>query len=501
MTIATQSLDRRIQFIPLDCPIKSGNDDRRIRIFNVRVSKCLHEAKKMKNFRNFLWKQILSFRGNTLRNLNQVERWQWLDQKQMHALQQERLGRLLLHSYNHVPFYRHVLGNAGVVDDDGKVNVRNFSQIPLLDKSAIRVHYEKLKSDDLATRKWHENTSGGSTGEPVRFVQDKDNHEWLTAVKMLDDLWSGYSVTEKKIILWGSVRDLLIGRETLKTRLGQWLRNEIWLNAFHMTPERMHAYVECINGFQPVQILSYVESIYELSRFIEREGLQINNPRSIMTSAGALDRDMRKTIEWIFKAPVFNRYGSREVGDIACECDHHKGLHISLFTHFVEILKQDGTPAEVGEIGEIVVTLLTNYAMPLIRYRIGDMGAWAEQTCTCGRAWPLLKEVSGRITDNFITKGGTLVYGAFFRHLLFFRDWIVRYQIIQEDYDLIRILIVPHEPNGMPVEFHDREVKDITEKIRLVMGQSCHVDFDFVDDIVPLPSGKYRYTISKVRDQ
>ena len=93
-----------------------------------------------------------------------------------------------------------------------------------------------------------------------------------------------------------------------------------------------------------------------------------------MVTAGTLFEPIRQTIESVFQAPVFNRYGSREVGDIACECEAHSGLHVALPTQFVEILRPDGTAAGPGEIGEIVVTSLTNFAMPLIRYRIGIVG-------------------------------------------------------------------------------------------------------------------------------
>lgn len=439
--------------------------------------------------------------GDIIGNFHQYELLQWIDKEQLNALHQDRLKRLLTHAHRHVPYYREILHNAGIVNDAGTVNLENFSRIPLLDKSIIRQNYENLKSDDLTMRKWYENTSGGSTGEPVRLIQDQDNSVLIKAVEVLHDLWSGYSMCEKKIILWGSERDLFAGKETSKIRLGRWLRNEIWLNAFRITPKQMYDYVKCINDFKPVQILAYAESIYELSRFIEREKLRVYHPRSIMVSAGTLHAHMRGTIERVFKAPVFNRYGSREVGDIACECEHHKGLHIFPLTHYVEVLGQDGTPTDLGELGEIVITLLTNYAMPLIRYRIGDMGAWSENPCTCGRAWPLLKYVAGRVSDTFITKDNTQIHGEYFTHLFYFQDWVNKFQVIQEDYDLIHILIVPHEQISKTRESHDKEISIITEKISLVMGKDCRVEFEFVNDIDPTASGKYRYTVSKVSEE
>jgi len=450
---------------------------------------------------NYLYRINLSFRGNCLKNFNHLKELQWYDPDQVLLLQKEQLKKLLIHTYKNVPYYRKHLNNVGIMKENGDANLENFMHLPLLDKSTIRAHFRELISNDLPSRKWFYNTSGGSTGEPVRLIQDKDKFEWGQAVKMLFDTWTSYSLGDKKILLWGSERDLLIGQETIKTRIGRWNRNEMWLNAFRMTPEQMRFYAHQINEYQPVQILAYVESIYELARLIEREAIDVYSPKAIMTSAGTLYPYMREIIERIFKTSVFNRYGSREVSDIACECRQHHGLHVSMPTHLVEILKPDGTPTEPGEIGEIVVTLLTNYAMPLIRYRIGDMGAWDKVNCTCGCKWPLLKEVTGKVTDNFVKRNGSLINGGYFEHLLYFQDWIYKYQVVQEDYNLINVFIVLNEFSRNNQILNCQQINEIINGIRFVMGQDCNIEFKFVDDILPSPSGKYRFTFSKIYAQ
>ena len=451
----------------------------------------------MPSVKKFLWEARLAFAGNVMQEVSRLERSQWFEKKQFNAVREEQLKQLLNHAYHHIPYYREVLPKAGVIQNNHSVNLQNFTRIPLLDKALIRDHFDELKSDDLSTRNWYENTSGGSTGEPVRFIQDKKYHNASSAVKIFDDLWSGTVMGEKKIILWGSERDLFVGKETSRIRLGRWLRNEIWLNAFRITPKQMYDYVKCINEFKPVQILAYIASLYELACFIEQEKLKVYSPRSIMVSAGVLHEHMREVIERIFKAPVFNRYGSREVGDIACECNQHRGLHISP-SHHVEILRQDGSSTDPGELGEIVITLLTNYAMPLIRYRIADVGIWSEQPCTCGRNWPLLKYVSGKMWDIFRTKEGTQAHGEYFIRILYFQDWIKKFQVIQENFDFIRVLIVPNGKAAEIEKLYAKAIDTITGKIRFVMGQDCQVKFEFVNDIDPTASGKYHYVISKV---
>jgi len=452
----------------------------------------------MSFWKRWIYKQRLK-QGNVLNYFEQLQKWQWLDQKALKQLQEKRLSNLLLHAYRHVPYYREILKESGVITSKEQVNLSAFEKIPFLTKDIMRKEFEQLKSDDLNNREWYLNTSGGSTGEPVQFIQDKEYSEWLHAIKLLDDQWSNREIGDKQIRLWGSERDLLVGQETTKVRIGRYIRNERWLNAFRMTSEQMKEYIEVINKFKPIQILAYVESIFELAKFIEQNKLTVHYPKSIMTSAGTLYPYMRETIERVFQTKVFNRYGSREVGDIACECEHHQGLHVSALTHYVEIIKEDGTLAQPGELGEVVVTSLINYAMPLIRYRIGDTGVWAKNQCNCGRNWPVLETIAGRVTDHFVKKDGAVVHGEYFTHLLYHKEWVKKFQFVQKDYELIVLKIVLRDATKNPKMYLAEDLNSIIKDIQVVMGKDCVVEFEFLDDIPPTASGKYRYTISEVR--
>jgi len=451
--------------------------------------------------RSIIGKAYLATVAPQLHNLRQAE---FMEPEQVKALQQERLARLLSHAYQHCPYYRRILSEAGVVDSRGRVELAHFCRIPLLTKDILRKKLDELKSSDLHRRRWYYNTSGGSTGEPVRFIQDAEYRLWARAVKILFDSWTGYKVGEPKVLLWGSERDLFVGKETLRVRAIRWLKNETWLNAFRMTIDDMRRYVQIINRVRPVQILAYVESIYELARFVEREKLVVYPPKAIMTSAGTLYQEMRRVIERVFQAPVFNRYGSREVGDVACECETHEGLHVSSLTHYVEIVREDGTPAAPGEIGQVVVTSLTNYAMPFIRYSIGDTASMAAGRCSCGRSWPLLQQVYGRVTDSFVREDGGVVVPEFFIHtigVVLYSDWIRTFQCIQEDYRVVRLRIVPAVPAQEAQRLVDSAKEKLEEMVRLVMGERCQLLIDIVDEIEPSPSGKRSYTVSRVRDR
>lgn len=449
----------------------------------------------MVRLKRALWSTRLAAMQGPLQHLQDLRRWASFSEAQVERLQAERLADMLEHAYRHVPYYREVLGQAGVVDETGVI-LERFDRVPLLDKDVIRKRFDELRSDNLDDRKISVNTSGGSTGEPVRFVQDADKHHWNLAVSMLFDEWAGTKPGDRRVILWGAQRDLEASRPSLVTRASTWLRNEIQFDAFLMTPAQMREYVQRFNDFRPQHLLAYAQSLFQWATFIEAEGLNIRKPNSIITAATTLEPHMRTTIERVFRTRVINRYGSREVGGIACEVGDGQGLAISALTHYVEVIGPDGRPAEPGQLGELVVTLLTNRAMPLIRYRIGDAGVPALKA-TSKPFWPRLEAVAGRVTDIFYTAAGAQVYGGYFTTLFYHREWVSQFQVVQEDYDRIRISIVPVKA-AISQGLLDQQKRELTAKIREAMGTDCRIEFEMVDSIQPGPSGKRRYTISKV---
>jgi phenylacetate-CoA ligase len=255
----------------------------------------------------------------------------------------------------------------------------------------------------------------------------------------------------------------------------------------------MRRYVETLNQLRPRLIVAYAQAAYELAQFVEREGLTLLPQQAVVTSAGTLYPFMREKIARVFGCSVYNWYGSREVSHIACEMPGVDGLWVAPWGNFVEILDDDERPVEPGREGNIVVTCLTNYAMPLIRYWIGDRGALVPDSSTSGPGVQILSHVSGRNVDVFRTRDQTLIDGEYFTHLLYFRPWVWKFQVVQRSHEQILYKVV-----GNDSEPPRSELEDITAKTRLVMGPHCQVDFQFLPELPPHASGKFRYTVSEV---
>ena len=405
----------------------------------------------------------------------------------------DRLRALLRHARASVPYYRdHLEGMQDAIEEDP---LAALAQLPLLTKPLIRQRFGSLQSADILQRRTRLQTSGGSTGEPVRLIQDADYQDSAVAVKLLYSTWAGREPGEPAVEIWGSEEEILRGSSSRRARLASRLTRVRVVNAFRMSEDSMRSCLADLNRRPPKLIVAYVQSIDDLAAAAEREGIDVVPQRAIISTAGVLQPQMRERIERVFGCRVFDRYGSREVGDIAGECAHHRGLHVFPWTCYVEIVGEDGSPVGPGESGRLVVTSLSNFAMPLIRYEIGDRASAipaGQPPCPCGRAGERIARLVGRTVDTFKAPDGSLVNGEYFTHLLYYKDSIRKFQVVQESRSRIVYRLVLSAP--LPPE----EREEVIRGTRAVMGPGCEVEFEFAKEIPPSPSGKHRYTISEI---
>ncbi len=404
---------------------------------------------------------------------------------------EKSLRDLLIHAYRNVPYYKRIFDDIGLVSGN-HVDISRFSEVPILTKNIIRQHIDELKSMDFQRRKFYYNSSGGSTGEPVTFIQDAEYKAWARAtvhfyykdVLGIDDLKA------RKVIIWGAEREFWDKLHRLRGRIENWFTRTKLLNAFRMTREDMLRFVKIINRFRPHIIRGYATSLYDFARFIDNMGIEIHSAKVVISTAETLYDFMRKKLEEVFCADVRDFYGSRESSALGGEC-HRNMIHMFAFNNYVELLDVGWSKKNVRR---IIVTTLHNYSMPLIRYDIGDLAETNGYKCSCDLLLPAIKRVYGRVSDNFILPDGTVVHGEYFVHLFYFREWVRKFQVIQEDYDKIRIKVIVNEDKAG--EGMRKDIAEIEHKIRLVMGENAKISWEFVEEIHPPPSGKHLFTFS-----
>jgi phenylacetate-CoA ligase len=395
--------------------------------------------------------------------------------------QRRQLLRLLRHCQSRVPYYRQLFEACGLdLADDFTAD--RLQRLPLLTKDALREHGQALRSDDLAQRGAFENASGGSTGKPVVFVQDRAYHaRSVVAAKLVYNELLGKRAGDPEINLWGSERDVERGSLGIRQRAMNFVYNRRFQNCFTVDDARLARFVEEINRFRPVSMWAYVQSLELLAKFIRREGLEVHSPKLILSTAGTLEEGVRRLVQDVFRCPVYNQYGCREAGAIAFEMPDQDGMRGLPYLNYVEVVD-----------GKVVVTNLANYSMPLVRYRLDDTAEpWTgEQDPRFGCRHKILRTVSGRTHSHFRTANGALVHGGFLAHPFWTMDWVRQFQVVQERLDAVTCRIVPAgKPEGADLE-------RIRRRIRRAMGADCAIEFAFPDRIPPPPSGKHQYTIS-----
>lgn len=414
---------------------------------------------------------------------HQILQYEKMPDEDLKVIQEEKLKKLLLHAYTNVPYYKTILSESGVIEND-EIHLENFSNIPILTKDILKKEFNNLKSKDIDKRHAFKNHSGGSTGEPTEFMQDKEYDDWNIANKMSYRNIVGHQIGMKEMRLWGSERDFLGDKEDPIIIIRNFFFNRKDLNAFRMTQEDMLKYCNIINKWKPLWIEAYTNPIYELAKFAEKKNIKMHSPLGIVSSAGTLYPEIKGKLEKVFNCSILNRYGSREVGDIACGLDE---LKVSTWNAKIEILKRN----ERDNLGKVIVTTLNNYSMPLIRYDIGDIAVESNK-------WGYLKKIEGRESEMFRNRKGKVVTGLLFVHFLgvvMNEGAIKQFQMIQKDYELIEIKVVV----GNRVEF-EKIKKKVEELIDKAMETKCRVIWTEVDNIPPLESGKYLYIKSEVKE-
>ena len=257
------------------------------------------------------------------------------------------------------------------------------------------------------------NQTGGSTGTPITFYLSGDRKCSRAAATLRHNRWAGWEVGDKAAVIWGAPRDRPADDWRSRLRGAAAARAAV---AGHRPTSPRTSLADVPRGAAPLSAAHH-------------PGLRARRPccspaicrPAACTPTGRTPssrprRCSKARIGSCSKrcsaVPVFNRYGCREVSVIASECAAHSGLHVMAEGLYLEIETPHG-PAAPGEMGAILVTDLLNHAMPLIRYRIGDLARWADGACPCGRGLPRLERVAGRVTDFLVGCDGRLVSGVF----------------------------------------------------------------------------------------
>ena len=405
----------------------------------------------------------------------------------MRDIQQRRLKALVAHAIQYVPHYRDLARRGGFRAEN--VSLETISELfPVLDRAEVRSAPNRFVSEAFTSRQTNVASTSGTSGSPLRVVRSKSalHQNYAFFARFLG--WHGLTPFSRSATFAG--RTLV---SSARTEPPFWRRNpamnDMQFSSYHISSNTISAYLEALERFQPEFIDAYPSAIHALAKGLLASGRSTwIRPTVVITSSETLLPSQRAVIEAAFSCPVRDQYGSVELAMFVGQCAHgtyHAAPEYGLL-EFIPEPDSDGS-----RLSSIVTTGFLNLAMPLIRYRIGDVVEAGDGTpCACGRAGTTIKTITGRLDDVIKTPDGRAIgrLGPVFKQA----NEILECQLIQTAIDQIEVHAVPVPGCGPdPAE-------PIVAGLRARLPDSMHITVRLVPRIERGSNGKLRTVVSRI---
>lgn len=390
---------------------------------------------------------------------------------------------ILNHCYNNIPYYKEIFSKNGYNENGNPVG--NLKKMPFLTKKIIKENLPEGILDKNKKTYFIEHTSG-SSGIQGEFHSDKSAFSKTYAIQSLWWEWSGYRFG-KKMLQNGMTPD----RGFIKTIKDKLLRVK-YTQAFRMDTETIRENLSSIQNTDDYYFMGYASSLYTYAKFAKESDIDDIKLKAVVSNGDKMFSHYRELIEKQFHTEVFDTYGAAEGTMVAAECEEHN-YHVMTPHVFIELLDKDGNDVKPGDIGEVVVTRLDNYLMPLIRYRIGDLAVKAdyEKKCSCGRQFSMLEKIIGRDTDIVYTPKGKALIVHFFTGIFEHYGEIEQFQMVQLNNTPLETRYIPSR------NFNESILYQIKQEMYEKSGEKFPVKFTLVDEIKPSPSGKPQIVVKE----
>ena len=411
-----------------------------------------------------------------------------LSREKLARLTDEGVQQHIHRSIARFPFYaERVKAHRGSLPGPGEPLL--LTEMPVWSRDDQRAFFaQQTPPDDSA----YVRQTSGSTGHPVRFHVTRESYEWRTAVTDRAYAWAHAEEGVRSLHVWAADHTPQSRKQSIKRRVHLSLQRRVYFDAFQeFTDAERAACCALINRVKPDAIVGYGSMLVDLARYARDHKALTWKARTMVNAAEGLQSGQRELLEKYLVQEVFLSYGSREFMSIGMECDRHDGYHIHTDNLVVEVVDDAGRPLAPGEEGRIVVTDFHNAATPFIRYEIGDLGVMApDEPCACGRPFPRLARVDGRLQDMIYTPRGSL-NGLYITYTMRQFDWIDGYQVVQSARN--RILIRLLTGASLTAE----RLAPVTAMLREKLGEMT-IDYERVDALSRRKSGKVELVISTI---
>jgi len=412
---------------------------------------------------------------------------QYWDKNRLREYQLSKLKIIIEHAYNSTAYYRELFDRNGI-QPKAIQDFDDLQKIPILTRDVIFANQNNLISQAIDKSRIQTVMTGGTTGQQATICRDIESANLKMGSAYRFESFMGRKPSDKMAIFWPAHIDFMHKRSFKEMIKSRYILGDVAFYTGNYDVELFQKYFAELKDINPEFIKAFPSALNIFTDFLVDKHLRPMAIKGILTSGEVLNDIQRNRFENFYQCPVYNLYSSREAGNSASECAMHSGLHIAMETTIVEFAEGMSRVPE-GKIGYILITDLTNFAMPLIRYRIDDSGAGLAESCTCGRNLDLMSPVVGRLTDDFYSpdgrrhSGNTLGY-----YITTNQDFpIGQIQIIQETLLDFKVRITDKPtPNKRILDF-------IKAQMHEIIGNEINIDIEIVKELPREKSGKLRF--------
>lgn len=403
-----------------------------------------------------------------------VERGRWSAERLVEWSAQ-RLAASLEHACATVPFYR----DLGCTPE--------LASFPALSKRELQDRFEDLFAEGLARDgSWKCDTSG-STGQRVYVQVDMPERLSRIGATWRGDCFGGFGLGDRYIKLWGVSPKGGKTRQALVNLTNKLISGQTMLGTLSMDKARVREIHAYLLRERPRIISGFTSSLAAFAQSCLEQRLGVVDCGKVIATAENLDPSARERITAVFSGPIMQRYGCREAGDIAHQCEQGS-WHINSDHVHLEVLKADGSISPEGT-GSLLITKLSNRLMPLVRYAVGDTVTLGGEPCACGRPLPVMHALHGRDVTMLKLPSGRLASG----HLGGLPPWhkpIRQWQIERTGPDTATYRYVP-----LPELSAEQELA-LQSELEALFSHELRLSYERCDSIAPAASGKHMPVIS-----
>lgn len=417
---------------------------------------------------------------------NETEKWSF---EELKSYQEERLEIIISHAFETVPYYHDKMRSLKLLPQDIKT-IEDLPKLSVVTKNDIKENLQRFISTKHHKKNLFHGHTSGTTGSPLNLYWDHGMVLMNNAVDWRQKKWAGFSLGDPHAVILGRIVVPIQKKSPPFWRIN-YIHNQLWLSAFHMSLANLALYVEKIEKFKPRFIEGYPSTLFILANFLIDNGKRLPL-EAAFTSAETLFSHQKAVIEKAFECEIFDYYGMAERVVFATECQFHEGKHLNLEYGITEIVDEEGYPVKPGCAGKLIGTSLHNLGMPMIRYQTNDVSSIRINMCECGLSHPLIEHITTKDEDIIITPDGKWISPSVLTHPFKPQKNIVESQIIQERIGLLTVKIVKNDL------FDLEDGKVLVNSLRERLGKEMDINLEFVQEIPREKSGKLRWVISRL---